>query len=469
MRGDIVSICLALLVPFVVPSASRGRSAEAAERLPNLVVIVADDLGYGDLGSYGSRVTRTPHLDRLAEQGVRATSFYVTWPACTPSRGSLLTGRYPQRNGLYDMIRNDMVNYKHHFTEEEYAVSPEMTLGLDEREITFAQQLKAAGYATGVVGKWDSGRARRYLPLQRGFDFFYGFANTGIDYWTHERYGIASMFRGNQRIVDEGYATELFSREALQFVRDNQQRPFLLYLPFNAPHGASNFTNDNFQVPESYLKQYPDLDPAANRTKYLAMVTCMDEAIGGLLALLEELQLADHTLVMFLSDNGGAGIADNGPLRGRKAQMFEDGLRVPLIARWPGRIPPGKVTGEQLTSLEVFPTLLAAAAIDLPANPDGSNIVMDGFDMLPVLTGRSGSLRKEMFWQRRSDKAARVGNFKWVESAAGSGLFDLSKDIGEQHDLSAADPDRLARLQARFQAWRQEMEDAEPRGPFRDY
>jgi arylsulfatase A len=469
MRGDIVSICLALLVPFVVPSASRGRSAEAAERLPNLVVIVADDLGYGDLGSYGSRVTRTPHLDRLAEQGVRATSFYVTWPACTPSRGSLLTGRYPQRNGLYDMIRNDMVNYKHHFTEEEYAVSPEMTLGLDEREITFAQQLKAAGYATGVVGKWDSGRARRYLPLQRGFDFFYGFANTGIDYWTHERYGIASMFRGNQRIVDEGYATELFSREALQFVRDNQQRPFLLYLPFNAPHGASNFTNDNFQVPESYLKQYPDLDPAANRTKYLAMVTCMDEAIGGLLALLEELQLADHTLVMFLSDNGGAGIADNGPLRGRKAQMFEGGLRVPLIARWPGRIPPGKVTGEQLTSLEVFPTLLAAAAIDLPANPDGSNIVMDGFDMLPVLTGRSGSLRKEMFWQRRSDKAARVGNFKWVESAAGSGLFDLSKDIGEQHDLSAADPDRLARLQARFQAWRQEMEDAEPRGPFRDY
>src|SRR6185436_19051654 len=156
--------------------------------------ILADDLGYGDLGCYGNREIRTPHLDRMAQQGVRFTSFMVSWPACTPSRGSILTGRYPQRNGLYDMIRNNEVNSGFQFDEESYAVSAEMTLGLDLQEVTIAQALRDAGYATGMVGKWDSGRARRFLPRQRGFDFFYGFANTGIDYYTHERYGVPSMF-----------------------------------------------------------------------------------------------------------------------------------------------------------------------------------------------------------------------------------------------------------------------------------
>ncbi len=162
----------------------------ASEPPPNILLIVSDDQGWRDLGCFGRKDILTPRLDQLAQEGVRANSFYVTWPGCTPSRGSLLTGRYPQRNGLYDMIRNDLVNYGHRFTEAEYAVSPEMTLGLDLREVLISQLLRQAGYRCGAVGKWDSGRARRFLPLQRGFDFFYGFANTGIDYYTHERYGI---------------------------------------------------------------------------------------------------------------------------------------------------------------------------------------------------------------------------------------------------------------------------------------
>ncbi len=157
------------------------RAQTASPRPPNIILIVADDLGYGDLACYGNTVVRTPHLDRMASEGVRFTDFAVSWPACTPSRSSILTGRYPQRNGLYDMIRNNEVNWKFQFDEENYATSPEMTLGLDLREITIGQALQRAGYATGIIGKWDSGRARRYLPLQRGFDFFYGFANTGID------------------------------------------------------------------------------------------------------------------------------------------------------------------------------------------------------------------------------------------------------------------------------------------------
>jgi arylsulfatase A-like enzyme len=441
-------------------------SAAAGPGKPNIVVIVADDLGYADLGCCGGKQVRTPHLDRLAREGVRGTGFYVTWPACTPSRGSLLTGRYPQRNGLYDMVRNDSVDYGHRFSPQEYAVSPEMTLGLDVRELTIGDMLRRAGYRSAVIGKWDMGQARRFLPLQRGFDVFFGHGNNGIDYYTHERYGVPSLFAGNQRIKEEGYATDLFRREALRFVDANKDHPFFLYLAFNAPHSASTFDKEKYQVPEQYLKPYSDagLDPKANRTKYMAMITCMDAAIGGLLDRLDQLNLAQDTLILFLSDNGGTRISDNGPLRGYKVQMFEGGLRVPLLARWPARLPAGRVTDAFLTTLEVVPTLLAAAGTAAPAG-----VVLDGFDMTAVLAGKEPSRRNEMFWQRRDDKAARIGNYKWVDAEKGSGVFDLSRDLREQHDLSHSQPELLARLRARWQAWRQEMEQAEPRGPFRDY
>jgi arylsulfatase A-like enzyme len=439
-------------------------TAHGADRLPNIVYIVSDDQGYRDLGCFGGEGIQTPRLDRLAKEGVKLTSFYVTWPACTPSRGSILTGRYPQRNGLYDMIRNDMVNYGHKFTEAEYAVSPEMTLGLDLREVTIADVLKKAGYATGMVGKWDSGRAKRFLPTSRGFDFFYGFANTGIDYWTHERYGIPSMFRGNERVKEEGYATDLFRREAVAFVKHHRDRPFFLYLAFNAPHAASNLEKDSYQVPADVLKRYPQHDPKLNRTKYMAMVTRMDDAIGELLDTLRELKLEDNTLVIFHSDNGGGGPADNGPLRGKKASMWEGGLRVPAIVRWPGRLPAGRICDEFLTTLEIFPTLVAAADAQPP-----ENVTLDGFDMTAVLRGEKHSPRDEMFWERRLDQAARVGNYKWVAAGPAGGLFDLSSDLGEERDLSAEQPELLAQIKARFAAWKKEMDAAEPRGPFRDY
>ncbi len=460
--------------------------AEEKSRQPNIVLIVSDDQGYHDLGSYGNQEIKTPNLDRLAKEGVRLTDFYVTWPACTPSRGSLLTGRYPQRNGLYDMIRNDVADFGKVIPPAEYAVSPERILGMDTREVLISDMLKKNGYVCGAFGKWDGGQLKRYLPLQRGFDEYYGLVNTGIDYYTHERYGVASMYRNNDLTTqDKGqYATDLFKREALRFLNIHKSEPFFLYLPFNAPHGASNLDpkiRGAAQAPEEYKSLYPHLKegyrkgtkygkPAMIPTRemakreYLGAVTCMDNAIGAILKFLDENQLADDTLVIFFSDNGGSGDADNTPLRGKKGQMFEGGIRVPCLVRFPGRIPKGSVSSEFLTSLELFPTLCQLAGTPLP-----QGITHDGFDMLPVLAGKSSSNRTEMFWERRADQAARVGHWKWIKTPNDEFLFDLSHDIGEKQNLSRTQPKKLAEMRAHFAKWKKTMNATKPRGPFRDY
>ena len=455
---------------------------------PNVLLIVSDDQGYRDLGCFGSGEVQTPHLDRLAAGGIRLTSFYVAWPACTPSRGALLTGRYPQRNGVYDMIRNEAPDYGYQYKPGEYEATFERIGGMDTREVLLPRVLKAAGYVSGIFGKWDLGVHRRYLPLARGFDDFYGFVNTGIDYYTHERYGVPSMYRNNSpTTVDKGtYCTDLFEREAVRFLKANRRKPFFLYVPFNAPHGASNLDpaiRGGAQAPDRFKAMYPGLlaqvgteqrtrygktfavpNRAARRLEFVGSVTAMDAAIGRLLDLLDEYGIADNTIVLFFSDNGGGGSADNAPLRGRKGQMFEGGLRVPCIVRWPGKIPAGTASDEFLTSLEVVPTLCAATGA---APPEG--VALDGFDMLPVLQGKTKSPRTEMFWQRKLDKGARVGQWKWVESSRGNGLFDLRHDLGERRDLSGKRPEILKRVQARFANWKKQMQAAQPRGPFRDF
>jgi len=455
---------------------------------PNILLIVSDDQGYRDLGCFGSEEVKTPHLDRLAKGGIKLTSFYVAWPACTPSRGALLTGRYPQRNGIYDMIRNEAPDYGYQYKPGEYEATFERIGGMDTREVLLPKILKQAGYVSGIFGKWDLGVHKRFLPLARGFDDFYGFVNTGVDYYTHERYGVPSMYRNNKpTIVDKGtYCTDLFEREAVRFLKDNHRKPFFLYVPFNAPHGASNLDpmiRSGAQAPAKYKDMYPKLQAqldtqkrtrygktftvpnrAARRLEFVGSISAMDASIGKLLDLLDEYKIADNTIVIFFSDNGGGGAADNKPLRGAKGQMFEGGIRVPCIVRWPGKLPADTTSDEFLTSLEIFPMLCAATDTIVP-----KNVKLDGFDMLPILLGKQKSPRREMFWQRRNDKGARVGNWKWVESSRGNGLFDLRTDIGERHDLSKEKPDTLKMMKARFANWKKQMKDAKPRGPFRDY
>ena len=464
--------------------------AKPDARQPSILLIVSDDQGYNDLGLLGNGI-RTPHLDKLAKQGTRLTNFYVAWPACTPSRASLLTGRYPQRNGIYDMIRNEAPDYGHQYTAEEYAVSFERIGGMDLRERILPQYLHSAGYRSGIYGKWDLGTLKRYLPTSKGFDDFYGFVNTGIDYYTHERYGVPSMVRNSQPTTEDAgtYCTYLFEREALRFLREQpNNQPFFLYVPFNAPHGSSSLDpaiRTTIQAPKKYQDMYPPVaaetrevekyryaSPATVRTAaarvrdYRAAVTCMDATIGKMIAVLQERRQLENTIIIFLSDNGGGGGSDNSPLRGRKSQTWEGGIRVPCIVHWPaGGVPANSINHEFLSSLEILPSLMATCNAKVPAK-----IKLDGFDWWDVIRGSKPSPRQEMFWKRKDLIGVRVGCWKWVDMGGKSGgLFNLSTDIGENHDLSQSHPEILKMVKQRYQQWLTEMEQAEPRGPFRDY
>ena len=452
-------------------------------------MIVSDDQGYQDLGLINPEII-TPNLDRLAREGTRLTNLYVAWPACTPSRAAFLTGRYPQRNGIFDMIRNEAPDYGHRYNEEEYAVTWERIGGMDTREVLLPAILKPLGYKSGIYGKWDLEIHKRFLPRARGFDDFYGLVNTGIDYYTHERYGVPSMYRNNARTEEDRgtYATHLFEREALRFLAEYAgKKPFFLYVPFNAPHGSSSLDpkiRGSVQAPPEFQKLYPpvkneyrkgsrygeeSLVPSREKRyrDYRAAVSCMDASIGKFLRVLDLKGLVGNSLVIFFSDNGGSGGANNGPLRGHKSQTWEGGVRVLFMIRWPeGGIPAGAVSDAFLSSLELFPSLAAVTGAELP-----EGVVLDGYDWWSTLRGGTESPRTDMFWKRKNRLAARVENWKWVDMEGESGgLFDLSKDIGEQNDLSKERAEILAMVKSKFDAWyRETMIDAEPRGPFKDF
>jgi arylsulfatase A-like enzyme len=490
-----LALMLVGYAPGIAAAADKPVSAKASKDKPNILLIVSDDQGYHDLGAINDEII-TPSLDRLASEGTRLTSFYVAWPACTPSRGAFLTGRYPQRNGIYDMIRNEAPDYGHLYNEEEYAVTWEQIGGMDLREILIPRMLNSEGYVSGIYGKWDLGVLKRYLPTSRGFDDFYGLVNTGIDYYTHERYGVPSMYRNEVRTEeDKGtYCTHLFEREALRFLENHagaeaggDDDPFFLYVPFNAPHSSSALDpkiRGTVQAPPEFKKMYPPVEEEfRNATKYgkeamvptwekryrdyRAAVTCMDASIGKMLDVLDEKGIADNTIVIFFSDNGGSGGAKNDPLRGHKAQMWEGGVRVLSIVRWPaGGVSAGVENDAFLTSLEIFPSLASACGADLP-----KSVKIDGYDWWDTLRGEAESPRTEMFWKRRDLLGARVGNWKWVDMGGQSGgLFDLSVDIGERNDLSKEKPEVLKMVKKKFAAWLHEtMVEAEPRGPFKNF
>ena len=425
-----------------------------ANNRPNILIITADNLGYGDLPSYNPKTTiKTPNLDRLAAQGARLTSFYTASPTCTVSRACLLTGRIAQRHGLVNQLPGLKGNYG---------------VGLNQREILIPQILKKAPtpYVTGCFGKWNIGFAKGSRPTERGFDEFIGHASGNLDYYHHNYREQHDLYNGIKELHRDGeYSTDIFADAAIDFIRRKSKadRPWFCYLPFNAPHSpvAGNKRPgqpDIWQAPDRAFKAIglspKETDP---KKRYDAVVHALDSAIGRVLAALDKAGTANNTFVFFMSDNGGfrlgregKDVAINDPLRHGGVTCWEGGLRVCAMARWPGRIKAGSVIAEPFWSPDLMGACAQLAGTKLP-----ENIIFDGKNPLPVLTRNAKSPHQTFFYSFRKHAALRQGDWKIVRERPNHPwqLFNLKEDLSESRNLAKEQPERLEKLEASFAAW----------------
>ncbi|MFY9610457.1 MAG: sulfatase [Blastocatellia bacterium] len=457
------SLCLvaALLVgiPLVTAqdrsSTTRGRQTA---RKPNVVFILADDLGYCDISMYGCKEIPTPHIDSIGMNGIRFTNGYVSAPVCSPSRAGLLTGRYQQRFGFEfnaGPLQRALAN---------------KDMGLPLSEITLAEALKKAGYATGMVGKWHIGMNDRYMPTQRGFDEYFGFLFGANLYIDPNKPGVMTrrgnveggasaastrspqnpIYRNTTPVEEGDYLTDAFAREAVAYIDRHQKEPFFLYAPFNAPH-------EPFQATQKYLARFPNVKDERRRV-YMAMVSALDDAVGVILKKLRDTGLEKDTLVVFLSDNGCAtysGACTNDPLRFGKLTHLEGGFRVPFAMQWPGQLKAGTVSDQVISSLDLFPTAVALAGGELPKDR-----VLDGVDLMPYLTGKNKSAPHPVLcWRNGSNAAVRKGNWKLFKGGDHFWLFDLSKDTGEHKNLAAERPEIVEQLKKELAKWEAQMKE----------
>ncbi len=425
----------------------------AAAARPNIVYLLADDLGFTDVGFHGSEI-KTPHLDKLAVAGARLEAFYVQ-PVCSPTRAALMTGRYPMRHGLQVGV-----------------VRPWAQYGLPLEERTLPQALQEAGYFTAICGKWHLGHFQRsYLPTRRGFSHQYGHYNGALDYFTHERDGGFDWHRNDQVCRDEGYTTTLLGDEAVRLIEQQDAgRPFFLYVPFNAPHSP-------LQAPAEYLDKYRGIADQKRRT-YAAMVNCVDDQIGRIVAALEKRGLTSNTLIAFSSDNGGPlqSGATNGSLRAGKGTLYEGGVRVSAFANWPGQIAPGTLVTQALHIVDWYPTLLSLAGASLK-----QNLPLDGRDTWPTITAGKATPHEEILHNTTPGNGAiRVGDWKLIlngnraedgsESLAKADnqskrskknkvatdsveLFNIANDPYEKTNLASEHPDKVQDLRARLNSY----------------
>ncbi len=394
-------------------------------------MILADDLGYADVGFQGLKDFTTPNIDLLAAGGVRFTNGYVSHPYCSPSRAGLLTGRYQHRFG--------------HIFNPKFRAGE----GLPLSETLLPEILAKAGYVSGIVGKWHLGDAPEFHPLERGFDEFFGLLGGGHDYFksagVDAREYLIPLEAHGEKIPVDGYLTEQLSEAALDFIRRHSENPFFLYLAYNAPHGP-------LQAPPEMLERVGSIEDPRRRT-YGAMVTALDDGVGQVLSLLEELGLTEHSLVIFLSDNGGptpANASDNAPLRGTKGTVYEGGVRVPFVVKWTGHLPAGVRYDPPVSALDIFPTAVAAAGLEPPSN-------VDGVDLMAYLTGdQDGAPHSQLFWYANAAEqyATRTADRKLVRVFNRKPeLYAISDDISESADVRADNEDQAAELARAIDAW----------------
>ncbi|HUQ91621.1 MAG TPA: arylsulfatase [Bryobacteraceae bacterium] len=409
--------------------------AQPSTTRPNVVILLADDLGWADVGFHASEI-RTPNIDKLAREGVQLDRFY-SFPVCSPTRSALMTGRSPMRLGvIYGVIR------------------PYSDYGVPADEHFMPESFRAAGYETAYTGKWHLGHgSAKYLPNRRGFDHAYGHMNGAIDYFTHIRDGGLDWNRDGKSVREEGYSTELLANEAIRLIqRRNKSKPLFLYMPFNAPHAP-------LQAPAKYLDKYAQIKDTRRRS-FCAMVDALDENIGRVLTALDEQGMTNNTLVLFFSDNGGPVNqgARNTPLRGAKASTWEGGTRVPAIMRWPNHLKPGTKSSQVMQAIDVFPTLAAAVGVK-----PGNRLPLDGRNLWANIQAGKAEPREDLLFAvengNRMFLAIHHGDWKLVREVPSSGgqpenyLFRIAEDPTESKDLAAANPEIVKDLVARLQKW----------------
>ncbi len=421
--------------------------ASAKRKKPNLILILTDDQGYADVGFNGSTEIKTPNIDRIAYEGARFDSGYVSFPVCGPSRAGLLTGRYQDRFGF---ILNPSIN-------------PADKAGLPKSEKNIAEVLKPAGYRTAILGKWHMGTHPVFHPNRRGFDYFWGFLSGGHRYFPHEltlnsldeverawQWYSTRILRNNKRIDIDEYLTDEISNEAVAFIKREKKKPFFLYVAYNAPHAP-------LQATEKYLKRFSHVENKRRRT-YLAMVSAVDDGVGRILDTLEEEGLDEDTIVVFLSDNGGAlkkNASDNGILRDGKGSPFEGGIRVPFAMRWKGVIPAGLDYKPAVISLDILATIVGEAKVSMRRNKK-----LDGVNLIPYLTGKKrGEPHDILFWRgwNRKYTVARAGGDKIITAKKTPMLYNLEEDISEKNNLYRKNKKRYESLNAKVEEWKEDF------------
>jgi arylsulfatase A-like enzyme len=447
-RGDNMhrSLLLALLVIAVVPLAA-GQAQVANGQRPNVVLIVTDDLGYGDLGSYGAPDLRTPNLDGLARDGVRLTDFYANGATCSPTRASLISGRYQQRYGLEVPLGVNETDHER---------------GLPVTGRSLPQLLKNNGYATALVGKWHLGWNAEFSPAAHGFEYFFGFKSGYVDYYQHTP-GIdsplkADLFENDRPVQEPGYLTDLITERSVRFIEQNAARPFFIDVSYNAPHWPYQRPGEPSVARDHARHLSPFDDPTSSRGDYIAMVEHADRGIGEILATLDRLGLRDNTIVIFTNDNGGEWLSRNDPLFQRKGSVWEGGIRVPAIFRWPGHIAPGAVSSQVGITMDLTASILAVTGTPAPSDGD-----FEGIDLFPVLTGRAPEIERTLFWRvsgANRQRAVRSGDWKLIYDGSRPLLFNVRTDVSERNDVISEHVEIARRLGPLLAAWQEDV-DAE--------
>ncbi len=451
-RDGLTTVLLVLAVAILsLPPWKKGISSEK-DRVPHIVFVLADDLGYGDLGCYGHPSAKTPHLDRLAKQGARFTQHYSNGPECSPTRTAFLTGKYQQRaGGLECAIGVGNVGRY----DDAIRLAEHRQLGLPAMLSVLPRELKKAGYTCGIFGKWHLGYEPHFNPLEHGWDEFIGYLGGNVDYFTHrETSDLHVYFRGRLPIYRPGYMTHLITEDSIGFIERNKAKPFFLYIPHECPHLPHQGPDDREKVVNEANWNRPD------QATYIAMLEDLDTQVGRILAAIDKAGIADNTVVVFASDNGGIASTSNlAKLRGAKSTTFEGGIRVPLIVRWPGHVQPGVVSHQVSATFDLTASFLALAGVDT------SRLNLDGMDIIGHLTQGNADFPRTLFWRgKRGDKtwwAVRAGDLKYVRhTKAGhteDWLFDLENDAEEQHTLLETQAETAAKLKRKLVDWEREV------------